>query len=130
MADRKESTISFSSSSKQEESKNSQNRILKARDKEVSNEFKKIEFTGNAKDYFGIWIVNLILSIVTLGIYSAWAKARREIYFKNNTKIFDTGFGYHATGGQIFKGRLVAFVILVAVNIVYSFLPFFGLASL
>ena len=130
MVDRKESAISFSSSSKQEESKNYQNQILESKDKEVSNEFKKIEFTGNAKDYFGIWIVNLILSIVTLGVYSAWAKVRREVYFKNNTKIFDAGFGYHATGGQIFKGRLVAFVILAAVNIVYAFLPFFGLAIL
>jgi uncharacterized membrane protein YjgN (DUF898 family) len=33
-----------------------------------------VVFTGKAGEYFGIWIVNLLLSIVTLGIYSAWAK--------------------------------------------------------
>ena len=30
-----------------------------------------IEFTGNATEYFGIWLSNTVLSILTLGIYSA-----------------------------------------------------------
>lgn len=88
-----------------------------------STSFNKIEFTGNAKEYFGIWIVNLILSIVTLGIYSAWAKVRRETYFKNNTKIFDAGFGYHATGGQIFQGRFIAFIVLFAISLISTLQP-------
>ena len=33
----------------------------------------QVEFKGNAKEYFGIWIVNVLLSIITLGIYGAWA---------------------------------------------------------
>ena len=86
---------------------------------------RKIEFTGNTKEYFGIWIVNLILSIITLGIYSAWAKVRRETYFKNNTRVFNTGFGYHATGSQIFKGRLIVFVVLLTVNVASSIQPVF-----
>ena len=76
-----------------------------------------IKFAGSAKEYFGIWIVNVILSIVTIGIYSAWAKVKRETYFKNNTLIGEIGFGYHATGMQIFKDRLIAFVTLVTLNI-------------
>src|SRR6059058_745587 len=35
------------------------------------------EFTADPKEYFRIWIVNLALTIVTLGIYSAWAKVRK-----------------------------------------------------
>ena len=89
---------------------------------------QNIKFSGTAREYFGIWIVNLILSIITLGIYSAWAKVRRETYFKNNTKILNSGFGYHATGGQILKGRLIVFAVLVIVQITYSFLPDVGLA--
>lgn len=30
-----------------------------------------VGFNGSGKGYFKIWIVNLMLSIVTLGIYSA-----------------------------------------------------------
>lgn len=84
---------------------------------------QKIQFTGSAGDYFGIWIINLILSIITLGIYSAWAKVRRETFFKNNTKIAEDVFAYHATGGQILKGRLIAFAVIVIFQIVSTISP-------
>jgi uncharacterized membrane protein YjgN (DUF898 family) len=31
------------------------------------------EFTGSAREHFGIWVFNSLLTIVTLGVYSAWA---------------------------------------------------------
>ena len=85
---------------------------------------QQISFSGNAREYFGIWIVNIILSVITLGIYSAWAKVRRETYFKNNTKIADIGFGYHATGGQILKGRLIAIAVLIVIGVAQNALIF------
>ncbi len=74
----------------------------------------QVEFTGKASEYFGIWIVNLLLSILTLGIYSAWAKVRRKKYFNNNTLIDDVGFDYHAKPIAILKGRIIAFAIFMA----------------
>jgi len=47
----------------------------------MSHQETPLEFTGTGREYFGIWIVNLLLSILTLGIYSAWAKVRRIIAF-------------------------------------------------
>ena len=72
-----------------------------------------VEFSGNAREYFGIWIVNLLLSIVTLGIYSAWAKVRTKQYFYRNTSIAGRSFNYHATGVQILIARLIVLVALV-----------------
>ena len=73
-----------------------------------------IKFKGQAGEYFGIWIVNLLLTIITIGIYGAWAKVRTKKYFSSNTEIDGHSFGYHATGWQILKGRiLVALVSLV-----------------
>jgi hypothetical protein len=46
---------------------------------------RPFEFRGEAREYFRIWIVNLALGIVTLGVYSAWAKVRSERYFYGNT---------------------------------------------
>ena len=46
-----------------------------------------VEFTADAGEYFRIWIVNLALTIVTLGIYSAWAKVRKRRYFYGHTRI-------------------------------------------
>lgn len=72
-----------------------------------------VVFTGNGTEYFGIWIVNLLLSIITLGIYSAWAKVRRKKYFYNNTLIDGVGFDYHASPISILKGRIIAFILFV-----------------
>ena len=75
-----------------------------------------IKFKGQAGEYFGIWIVNLLLTVITIGIYGAWAKVRTKKYFSSNTEIDGHSFGYHATGWQILKGRiLVALVSLVFV---------------
>lgn len=86
-----------------------------------------IEFTGNAREWFGIWIVNLLLSIVTIGIYSAWAKVRTKKYFYNNTRIEGRSFDYHATGGQIFKGRLIVIGAFIALQIISTLAPVLGL---
>jgi uncharacterized membrane protein YjgN (DUF898 family) len=85
-----------------------------------------ITFTGNASDYFGIWIVNLLLSIVTLGIYSAWAKVRRKKYFYQNTLIDGVGFDYHASPMAILKGRVIAFVLFVIYNLLAEANPILG----
>ncbi len=75
-----------------------------------------IEFDGNASEYFGIWIVNLLLTIATLGIWSAWAKVRRMRYFYGNTRLGADSFEFLASGWQIFRGRIIAFVLLAALS--------------
>lgn len=75
------------------------------------------EFTGAGGEYFRIWIVNLALSIVTLGIYSAWAKVRREQYFHRNLRLDGTAFDYHGRPMAILKGRVIAFVLLMLVGV-------------
>ena len=88
-----------------------------------------VVFTGRTSEYFGIWIVNLLLSIMTLGIYSAWAKVRRKKYFYHNTLIDGVGFDYHANPVAILKGRIIAFVLYMAFAYAPQFLsPEIGLA--
>ena len=72
-----------------------------------------LQFNGNAREYFGIWIVNMLLSILTLGIYSAWAKVRSRKYLYGNTELAGRRFDYIARPVSILKGRLIAFTLLV-----------------
>ncbi len=65
------------------------------------------KFTGQAGEYFRIWIVNICLTLVTLGIYSAWAKVRRKRYFYGNTLLNEAGFDYLADPKAILRGRLI-----------------------
>jgi uncharacterized membrane protein YjgN (DUF898 family) len=72
------------------------------------------EFRGDSTEYFRIWVVNLALSLLTLGVFSAWAKVRRERYFYGNTWVAGAPFEYLASPINVLKGRLIAFALLVA----------------
>jgi uncharacterized membrane protein YjgN (DUF898 family) len=89
---------------------------------------QRFKFTGTGSDYFVIWIVNLILTILTLGIYSAWAKVRRMQYFYRNTRLNDSSFDYHGTALAILKGRLIAVGLFGAYSIFLQFMPLVGLS--
>jgi len=82
-----------------------------------------IEFRGRGGEYFKIWIVNILLSIVTLYIYSAWAKVRTNRYFYGNTYLADGSFEYHAKPMQILKGRIIAVVLLILVVVANTINP-------
>ncbi|RKE86119.1 DUF898 family protein [Rhizobium sp. AG855] len=84
------------------------------------------EFRGSAGEYFGIWIVNILLTIITVGIYSAWAKVRRNRYFYGNTFVDDHSFDYHARGLQIFIGRAIVLGYIIVYNVVLTISPIAG----
>lgn len=77
---------------------------------------QRLQFTGAGGEYFRIWIVNLLLTVVTLGIYSAWAKVRRERWFLRNTCLEDSPFDYHGQPLAILKGRAVVVLGLLVLN--------------
>jgi uncharacterized membrane protein YjgN (DUF898 family) len=68
-------------------------------------------FTADAGEYFRIWIVNLALTLVTVGIYSAWAKVRKLRYLYGNTTLAGSAFAYHGEPLKILKGRAIAAVL-------------------
>ncbi|QIO09662.1 YjgN family protein [Acinetobacter lanii] len=73
----------------------------------MGREFR-FRFHGHAMEYFGIWIVNIVLTIVTLSLYAPWAKVRRLRYFYNNTEFFHRFFDFTGVPTKILVGRLVA----------------------
>lgn len=90
---------------------------------------KKIpfEFSGTGKEYFRIWIVNILLSIVTLGIYSAWAKVRNKQYFYGSTAVDSSSFQYLADPFLILKGRLIVFGGFIVYSIINQFYSQLGI---
>jgi uncharacterized membrane protein YjgN (DUF898 family) len=73
----------------------------------------KLEFNGSAKEYFRIWIVNLCLTLLTAGIFSAWAKVRKKRYFYSHLTLDGTPFQYLAQPIPILKGRVIAAVLFM-----------------
>lgn len=81
------------------------------------------QFDGKATEYFGIWIVNILLTIITIGIYTAWAKVRTNRYFYGKTLLNDSNFAYLADPIAILKGWLIAVAILILYSVIGNFIP-------
>jgi uncharacterized membrane protein YjgN (DUF898 family) len=87
-----------------------------------------MRFEGTTGEYFKIWIVNLALTLVTLGIFSAWAKVRSKRYLYGNTFIGNHAFDYHAQPLRILLGRAIALMLLLGYSLTSAFArPFVGL---
>jgi uncharacterized membrane protein YjgN (DUF898 family) len=89
----------------------------------------EIRFTGSGSEYFRIWIVNLLLTLVTLGIYYPWAKVRRLKYFHGNTLVGGQPMGFHADPKKMLRGYLLVVVMLVLYSLAGNFSPLAGLVA-
>jgi uncharacterized membrane protein YjgN (DUF898 family) len=80
-------------------------------------------FTGAAGDYFRIWIVSLCLSLLTIGVYSAWGKVRKRRYLYAHTRLDGAGFDYRASPIAILRGRVIALVLFGGLALAGHFVP-------
>ncbi len=94
----------------------------------AGQEQHEFQFNGSGLEYFRIWIVNLLLTVLTLGFYSAWAKVRRLQYFYRNTQLAGANFDYHGSPKAILRGRMIGGGLLVVYNTASNLNPLLGLA--
>lgn len=73
-----------------------------------------VRFTGSGSEYFRIWAVNLLLILVTLGLYLPFAKARRIRYFYANTLVDGQALGFHGDPWKMFRGFLLLVLLMAA----------------
>ena len=84
--------------------------------------YTAFEFEGRWQEYAPIAFTNLLLAIVTLGIYRFWGKARTRRYLWSRTRFIDDRLEWMGTGMELFKGAIMALLLVV--------LPLFGLQLL
>lgn len=92
------------------------------------SEVKKYEisFHGKGGEFFGILIVNWLLTVLTLGIYYPWAKAKKLKFLYASTEFNGDNFSFNGTGKEMFKGfikTIILFAVLMVlmVAIIYLF---------
>ena len=91
--------------------------------------FRPLSFTGEGSEYFRIWIVNLALSVVTLGLYSPWAKVRRLQYFHRHTRLAGSGFDFHGDPVAILRGRIIGLALFGSYTLAGLVSPLLTLAA-
>jgi uncharacterized membrane protein YjgN (DUF898 family) len=102
---------------------------LAFQDQPVADGAQPVTFSATGGEYFRIWIVNLLLTIVTLGIYSAWAKVRRNQYFYSSTQLAGSSFEYHGNPVSILKGRIIAVILFAGYSYAPQVSPAWGLVA-
>jgi len=69
---------------------------------------------GQGTELFTIFIVNLLLKILTLGIYHFWAKTRVRRYLWSQTEVDGERLEYHGRGLELCYGFVLALVMMVS----------------
>src|SRR5277367_2759896 len=77
-----------------------------------------LHYDGKLADLYRIYLVNLLLTIVTLGIWRFWGMTRLRRYVWSRTAMAGDRFEYDGTGLQLFLSFLLAGAVLVATFIV------------
>jgi uncharacterized membrane protein YjgN (DUF898 family) len=76
-----------------------------------------VVFTGNWKSFARIAFPNLALTLLTLGLYRFWAKARERRYLWANTRILGSELEWTGTGTELLVGFLIALPIFLPIAI-------------
>ncbi|HAT6801652.1 TPA: DUF898 family protein [Citrobacter freundii] len=76
----------------------------------------QFDFHGRAGEYFIICLTNVLLCVITLGIYTPWAIVRSRRYVYENMELNGARFGYHATGLAIFLSWLFVVLFFVVIS--------------
>lgn len=84
----------------------------------------KLSFQGKGSDYFKVVIVNWLLTIITLGFYYPWAKAKQLAFLYNSTSFENDSFVFHGTGNEMFKGFLKVILLIASAIAVFGILLF------
>lgn len=84
---------------------------------DIEIEKHRLEFTGSGGEYFRVWIVNVLLSIVTLGFYTPWARRRTALYFYSHTLVADSPLEFTAQQRKMVMGFILLMLLTVAYNV-------------
>ena len=80
---------------------------------------------GRLGEIFVLFLVNLLLTVVTLGIYRFWGKTRIRRYVWSHTSLHGERLEYAGTGLELFVGFLFALLVFgVPIVLLYVWFVF------
>jgi uncharacterized membrane protein YjgN (DUF898 family) len=82
-----------------------------------------LSYHGTGGSFFGLVLLNGLLTIITVGIYSFWAKTKIRAFHYSHTEMDGDRFAYHGTGGELWLGYLKAMGIIFVMVLAMGILP-------
>lgn len=87
---------------------------------EAPNDAETFEFSGARGPFLGLLLVNLLLTILTLGIYRFWAKTKVRKFFWSNIRFLGDPLEYTGKGSELFLGFLIVLAVLFPLGFIYD----------
>ena len=84
---------------------------------------QRITLRAEVSVLFAMRVLNLLLSLLTLGIYSFWGKAKVRRFVCGQAEFQGDWFAFHGTGRELLLGWLRALPALAVVFLLPSVLP-------
>jgi uncharacterized membrane protein YjgN (DUF898 family) len=75
--------------------------------------YSNLKFSAQPSKLFVIMLVNFFFTIITLGLYYPWAKAKLFQYYYSETEFQGSRFVFHGTGKEMFRGYIKVFILFV-----------------
>ena len=75
-----------------------------------------LEFSGSGGEFFRVWIVNVLLTVVTFGFYTPFARRRTAQYFYAHTLVAGSPLEFTAQQKRMVLGFLLLVFLYVAFN--------------
>jgi len=79
---------------------------------EQHHEDHELQFHGDGAQYFGIVALNVLFTVLSLGLYYPWAKTTYRKYLWNESELNDSRFTFNGTGKEVFKGFLLVYLVV------------------
>jgi len=80
----------------------------------------RLRYHGTGGALFGLMFVNYLLTLITLGIYSSWARNKVRVFHWSHTEMDGDRFAYHGTGGELFVGLLKAIGVMMVLGLAFA----------
>ena len=98
---------------------------VQATQKPMIRPHHRITFHGSNMQYLGLALYNLLLTVLTLGLYYPWAKSAIRKFLWQETEIDGSRFDWHGTGKEMFRGFIKAYLFLGFFFLLINFGPMF-----
>lgn len=80
----------------------------------------RLRYHGTGGSLFGLMIVNFLLTVITLGFYSFWARNKLREFHYSHTEMEGDRFAYHGTGGELLSGWIKAFGVFFVLALAFA----------
>lgn len=84
-----------------------------------------ISFHGSNSQFWGLALYNILLTVITLGIYYPWAKCAIRKFLWQETEVGGSRLEWHGTGLEMFRGFIKAYAIVGSLLLIINFGPYF-----